>query len=787
MRKSLTALILGLSLSSTSIPLVSGVELDPNPGVVAEEQIKEILSEAVNEYRTGRYVQAAARLADALALNPEDRLIYDFYQSIGHELFIHMSERAELAPVMKEIVRKYNVYLSELRTSDEYITLLISKLDDRNDTDPRYTDEKKRFVATAELVAIGPLAVPHLIKHLVDNREDRLRVYCRVVLTKIGYRAVVPLMEALKAEDPRLVASVAVALADIRDARALPKLQNLVDNHADDTVKRVAANAIAQIAQANGTVDALPSGEVLYFQEALRYFRNGDQVRDESVANEALMWRMTGNELSYEKVPAYAWNELIAEQLLFDGAAAYTEHDAFYPLLASVFAAQVTEVKVRHQIATERITEPNRSYEELPAIEERDGALDLMVDRIVAFGPTHLYRAIQQCIVSEQYDTAAYIMELLQDPRLADAEILLPSRDEGLMAGKPGTVLVAALDHPDRRVAYNAAVTLAHLDPKLEFFNAEKVISTLSQAVGEWSMKVVLVVDQDYRSRNAARNELQKQGFFVITAADGFEARARLAETPVKDAIIVAGDLIPVLRDEWGKTIEVPEQTAAGLITVLKADRATAETPIFVSLPENPELAVAIENELGDEVTGVVKRPYDGVELAGAIDIALGDAELPEANRKNREAIALAAARSLASIDPQNKSQFDVEKALDALIATIAFRADDLRIASLEAIAHTAAPSRINQVTDVYQELDHAGQLDDKDDVRIAFLYAIGNLDATTDASVTIIKEAMKHPSREVQRAAHTAAGHGGVPSHAVLLEYQQQQRLDVRAPGAGN
>ena len=59
MRKSLTALILGLSLSSASIPLVNGVELDP--GVTTEVQIKEILSEAVNEYRTGRYNQAAAR------------------------------------------------------------------------------------------------------------------------------------------------------------------------------------------------------------------------------------------------------------------------------------------------------------------------------------------------------------------------------------------------------------------------------------------------------------------------------------------------------------------------------------------------------------------------------------------------------------------------------------------------------------------------------------------------------------------------------------------------------
>ncbi|TVR42941.1 MAG: hypothetical protein EA402_10840 [Planctomycetota bacterium] len=788
MRNSLTALILGLSLGGAGAamaPLSYAAELDNNPGVTAEEQIREILSEAVNEYRTGRFNQAAARLADALALNPENRLIYEFYLAIGHAKFIRMSERAELTEVMKEVLRRHNVYQRELRQSEDYIRLLISKLDERQDT--RFTDERQRFVATRELVAIGPIAIPHLIKHLVDNREDRLRVYCRVVITQMGYRAVVPLMEALKAEDSRLVAAIAVSLADIQDPRALPPLQNLVDHHEDETVRRVAANAIQQIAQVNGLAGRLDSGATLYFKEALRYFRDGDQVRDETVANEALMWRMDGNDLTYERVPAYAWNELIAEQLLFDGASAYTDTQAFYPLLATVLAAQMTEVEERLNIARERITEPNRSYLTTAALEERQQAVELLEDRIIAFGATHLYRGIQQAIVSERYDVAARMMALLRDPRLAHAERLLPSKGEGLMAGKAGTVLVAALDHPDKRVAYHAAITLAHLDPKLEFFNAEKVVPNLAQAVGEWAMKVVLVVDPDYRSRNAARNALQSQGFFVITAADGFEARARLAETPVKDAIVIAGDLIPTLRDEWGRTIEVPEQTAAGLIAALKADRRTANTPIFLSLPENPELAVAVENELGDQVSGVVRRPYDAVELEGTINLVLGDAELPETNRRAREQVALEAATALASVDPQNKSQFALEPALDALIATISHRADALRIQALRAIAHTAAPSRINQITDVYQELDSAGQLDGKDDVRIAFLYAIGNVDATTEAAVEIIAAAMQHASREVQRAAHTAAGHGGTPSSAVLLRYQQQQRLDVRSPGAGN
>ncbi|TVR13621.1 MAG: hypothetical protein EA401_06320 [Planctomycetota bacterium] len=787
MRKSLTALIMGITLSSTGIPYAHSAELDARPGVVAEDQIREILSEAVNEFRTGRYRQAAARLADALALDPEDRLIYEFYLAIGHEKFIRMSERAELDTVMKEILRKYNVYRDELRRSDDYITLLISKLDARGDDDPRFSDERQRFVATQELVAIGPIAVPHLMRHLVDTREDRLRDYCRVVLSRMGYRAVIPLIEGLKAEDPRLVASVAMSLGDIQDARALPGLQNIIDHHEDDTVRRVARNARNQIARANGIFQDLPEGGMLYYQEALRYFRDGDQVRDESVANESLMWRMEGDELSYETVPRYAWNELIAEQLLFDGAAAYTDFEAFYPLMAAVLTAQMEEVAARHRLAGERITNPNRPYEALPALEERKEAVALLEDRVIAFGPRYLYRAIQQAIVSERYDVAARLMELLRDPHLAHAERLLPSLDEGLNPEKLGSVLVAALDHPDRRVSYHAAITLAHLDPKLEFFAAERVIPMLAQAVGEWSMRVVLVVDPDYRSRNAARQGLQRQGIFVITAADGFEARARIAEAPVKDAIIIAGDLIPSLRDEWGRTIEVPEQTAGGLIAALAEDRRTENTPVILSLPEEREISVTIQNQLGDRVAATVQRPYDPVQLRGAVDSVLGDDELPEVNRQARESIALHAARALASVHPVNKSQFPVADALDALLTTISHRSDPIRIAALQAIAHTGDASRINRVTEVYDELNGNGQLDDKDDVRIAFLYAIGNLDATTDAAVAIIKEAMQHPNRAVQRAAHEAAGHGGAPSPAILLHYQQQQRLDVRAPGAGN
>ena len=155
-------------------------------------------------------------------------------------------------------------------------------------------------------------------------------------------------------------------------------------------------------------------------------------------------------------------------------------------------------------------------------------------------------------------------MDLLHDENLSKPEDLLPTPEEGLLSDKAGTVLVAALEHPEKRIRYHAAVTLAKLDPQVVYYNAEKVIPLLSQASGEWGMKTVLVVEPDYRYRNMARDTLMKQGYLVFTAQDGFEAMQMLAQTPIKDAVFIAGDLPATLKDEWNITIDVPEQTPFG-------------------------------------------------------------------------------------------------------------------------------------------------------------------------------------------------------------------------------
>lgn len=778
-------------LSAALIPGAFSAEKDfaPDPRFSNGDQAKELLAEGVKEYYAGRFGNAAKRFHDVLLQNPESKLCYEFYLAAGDGLWIAMQEHDEMREVLKDLLRQARIYQKELRRDPKYLNILVDKLQ---------KNEEERLVATNELVAIGPIAVPTLVARMNDNRQDDMRVYCRIVLTRMGYRSVVPLTEALNSTDERLVASVATVLADIGDPRPLCKLKQLLDAKiTTDTVRAVVTNTVAAIAKRNG-INEVATADNLFFIEAIRYFRGGDLVRDEMVSNESLVWRWVEGDgtaeakLTYVRAPRYAWNELMAEQLVFAGLKDYTSFVAYQPLLAAIYAAQDTEAQRRVRLAKERTTPIANPDESQDAIAERVMALGQMNLRVKMFGAEHLFRAVQQSIVSERYDVATYLMRLLQDHSLAHPEVNLPqSKDD-----KPGTVLVMALDHSDKMVRYQAAITLAHLDPALKFFNAEKVTSILADAVGEWGNRVVLVVDQDYRQRNVAREQLQSKGFRVFAVPDGFEAMQRLEESPIKDAIIISGDLIPTVRDEHGGIIAVDEQRADTLVKKLAKDWRAEKTPVFISLPDSPDLAAKIQTAFAgmENVKGFIQKPFNSIEMAGLIETALKDAQLPNANREDAEDISLRAAIALQHPDP-SRTQLDLTKAAAALATTLDARADALRIEAAKALGLAASGANgdvvkamINKVTDVYGTQDATLT----PAVRAALLYAIGQLNPNADASVEIILKALKFENADaaaqlaVRTAAAEAVSHSTTITPELLYKYQLQQRLDVRAQGAG-
>ena len=806
----------------------------PDANFPAADQARSYFAEGVQQYRAGRLKDAAVAFHSALALEPENKLTYEFYLACGDALVSRMLDQDTLEDVLKDILRRARFYQKEMRRDPAYINLLISKLE---------KSEEERVAATLELSAVGPWAVPHLVVAMSDTPQEDRRSYCRVALTKMGSRAIQPLTVALSSDDQRQVSSIALVLGDLGDPRALPGLLRCQAREGNEGVtQQVLANAISTIAE-RSRISQMASSEELHLAEALRYFRSGPEVRDEAAGAESLIWRWnpTGEgaaKLASVRVPSYAWNELIAEEILFYGQTAYPKTASFHPTLAAVYAAEVTEVTVRNHLAKERTMPAGAGEDSGDAIAARVTALAEMPARIRMAGAENLCRAVQQALASERYDVAVTLLRVLQDREIARPEQLLPPTGAGLSADKPGSVLIAALNHPEKMVRYQAAITLATLDPdagqkvdvaevkvltdqlaasinndtekistelvgKLQaiiakgavggYQGSEKVIPTLAEAVGEAGARVILVVEPDYRLRNAARAALQSKGFLVITAENGFEAMNRLAEAPAKDAIIVAGDLTPALKDQHGSLLDVPQQSALGLIGMLSKDPRAAGAPLFISLPDVPEKAAAVQTAFDGKLPangGFLGKPFDASEMNDKLDAGIKQAQAPSANQAAAEDIALRAAIALQKPDAM-RTGLDLAAAGQALSATLDARADVLRIEALKALGHAASGPGHNtlkalgsRLTDVYGAQD--AELEKNAQLRAAFIYAIGMVDPTTEAAIAILKKALSHTDIGVRAAAATAVGSSFVTPPELLAAYQAQQRLDARAAGAG-
>lgn len=795
------------------------------------DQAKNYLAEGVQQYRTGRYKEAGLAFRNALALEPDNKLVYEFYLACGDALVVRMQEQDVLDGVLKDVLRRARIYQKQMRQDPAYIKLLIGKLD---------KSEEERVVATNELAAVGPRAVPHLMAAMSDTPQEERRTYCRVVLTKMGGRAVLPLTVALASKDQRQLRSIALVLGDLGDDRALPALLSTQTREGlEDATKATLTAAIAAIKDAAKIAD-LGSAEDRYLLEARRYFSGGPKVQDEMLAAGALVWRWDeskqgAEQLQFVRTASYAWNELIAEELIFAGMAAYPKTPGFQPLLAAAYAAQATEVDSRSRLAKERTSPAVLPEDNADALAERVQALGEAASRVRMAGADNICRAIQFAIADGRGDVAANLIRILNDRDLAHPDQILPSPEKGLSADKPGSVLIQALDSPDKQVRYEAAITLAGLDPMSGkaidmatlrsslaqltesikkdterrsgeliaqvnqqvatqtgngFLGAEKVVPVLAQAVGESSMRVVLVVEPDYRQRNAARAALQSKGYMVVTAADGFEAVNRLAESPTKDAVIVSGDLGPSVKDEHGTLIDVPQQTALGLVKMMSTDPRLSGAPIFVSLPDNPARAAEVQGAFDGKLPeggAFVAKPFDAVELNEKIDAQLKKANAASPAQAATEDLALRACQALERPDPL-RTQMDLGAAADALVGTLASRSDAIRIEALKAIGHAAATGKLKgqiaKITDAYGNLE--AELEKNPQLRCAFLYAIGQVDPTTEAAVGILKKALTHADAGVRMAAAAAVGASPAVAPDLLATYQQQQRIDTRAAGAG-
>jgi hypothetical protein len=128
-------------------------------------------------------------------------------------------------------------------------------------------------------------------------------------------------------------------------------------------------------------------------------------------------------------------------------------------------------------------------------------------------------------------DVLALAIDKLDTSLVRDAITALSKSTGGanlFTRGKGRQPLLEALSYPDRRVQYEAALTLGRALPAQPFSGDYSVVPLLSSAVRMGNKSLALVIVEDAEDRNLAAGALQKMGF-DIAGTGGSVAEVQLS------------------------------------------------------------------------------------------------------------------------------------------------------------------------------------------------------------------------------------------------------------------
>ena len=411
---------------------------------------------------------------------------------------------------------------------------------------------RQRILADQRLRESGEYAVPFLLRALV-NSEDARTKNTREMLLNIGRDAVLPLSAALPHLNSGTKVLVSKILGNIGYKHAAPALIVCANNEAN------APNARAAAAQALARLEIAVDSNLSTQQTVVanRFFDKEVSLQPQPIGGMNLFWE---------------WNpehKLVALDV---------PEDAFFDVMAMHFALQALGTNTDNAFAMSTFVGANLRRNRVLAGQE-----DLVFENNLAYSPefyaTVFGPEIAQLVLEkalEDRDTSLALDAISALARTAGADSLLTYADQPI---------VESMFYPDRKVQYEAALTLAATLPTESFEGSYRVVPLLASAIRSGGELYALVIGDDADERRELRTLLDSDGWNVV-------GEGLTAEEAVNAAGIVPGfDLVAVIA----RNVEHGQQVAKTVVAMPQ----TTVTPVLV-LSEGSEsqaLAAAMENE----------------------------------------------------------------------------------------------------------------------------------------------------------------------------------------------
>jgi len=515
------------------------------------ESAEEFFRAAVLMHRLARPELARKYLEGLMKLKPDEATLLKLRDKFGPSDFLRLARAKELQPLSQQLLQRVNAAVRQRNADPKHIDALLDDLQG---------DPAERKAAQVMLQNIGPGVIPRILQRTARVQNAQQLSVLESALIDFGPSAVRPLIAALEAPNRRIQTVALTALGYIGVNTSAPHIWHLAfDPDEAAGVRTAARRALARIFKTdiNNIRQATPASVSAELKRlAITHFRREHDWKTVTLEDTTGNLQQPGGN---NTINFWYWdqqNDTLRQQQVT-------------PRFASMYVGTRFSRQALKLSAENHETQVLFVAMSLAAAADPNWERPLPTGKGTAFhaaltsGPDVVQDALQFSMKHGNADAAIGCLLVLRE--LATKNSLRnPS-------GEPP--IVQALNYPDERVQFAAAVTVLNIDPDRSFRGISRVVPILARALNDSGSSTAVVIDPNVQRASTLSGLLSGMGFqarLMNTGRDGFRHA-----TTHSDVELV---MVHVNSIRWELT-----QTLANL----RADSRSAHIPIAIYGPES--------------------------------------------------------------------------------------------------------------------------------------------------------------------------------------------------------